>query len=241
LRKNTLLPPPKSNVAVIISANTEWQVVRTIYAKSEFQQSPLGEWFVVDLTVGTKSEQVVFFHGGWGKIAAAASAQYVIDHCVPQLLINLGTCGGFAGAIEKGTIVLVERTIVYDILEQMTGGVEAIARYSTDLDLSWLGEDYPHPVLRTLMVSGDRDLVVEELPHLAKTYGAVAGDWESGAIVFVASRNKTRCLILRGVSDLVGGTGGEAYDGNFQVFVEGTTSVMRTLLEGLERWIGCCS
>lgn len=232
-----MLPPPKSTVAVIISANTEWQVVRTIYAEAAVQQSPLGEWFLLDVIVKEQREQVLFFHGGWGKIAAAASAQYVIDHCVPELLINLGTCGGFAGAIEKGTIVLVERTIVYDILEQMTGTVEAITHYSTKLDLSWLSADYPHPVLRTLMVSGDRDLVVEELPHLATTYGAVVGDWESGAIAFVANRNKIRCLILRGVSDLVGDNGGEAYAGNIHVFVAGTESVMRALLEGLPGWI----
>ena len=232
------MKPPKTDIVVIISANTEWKVIRTFYASTEVQQSPLGEWFLLDMPVGEQSEQVLFFHGGWGKIAAAASAQYVIDHATPELLINLGTCGGFAGDIEKGTIVLAERTIVYDIIEQMTGAVEAIAHYSTNLDLAWLSEDYPHQVLRTLLVSGDRDLVVEEIPHLRTTYGAVAGDWESGAIAFVAARNQTRCLILRGVSDLVGGEGGEAYDGNVHVFAEGATAVMRRLLEGLPGWIG---
>jgi adenosylhomocysteine nucleosidase len=232
------MPPPKTSIVVLVSANTEWRVVRTIYAESEAHPSPLGEWFMVDVAVAEQRVPVLFFHGGWGKIAAAASAQFVIDHCVPDLLINLGTCGGFAGEIEKGTIVLAERTIVYDIIEQMTGAAEAIARYSTKLDLSWLGEDYPHNVLRTPLVSGDRDLVVEEISHLITTYGAVAGDWESGAIAFVAVRNGTRCLILRGVTDLVGGNGGEAYDGNLHIFVEGTTTVMRQLLEELPEWIG---
>lgn len=234
-----MMPPPTTSIVVLVSANTEWRVVRNIYAESEAQPSPLGEWFIADLAVGEQSTTVLFFHGGWGKIAAAASAQYVIDHCVPELLINLGTCGGFTGKIEKGTIVLAERTIVYDIIEQMTGAAEAIARYSTSLDLSWLGEVYPRKVLRTLLVSGDRDLVVEEIPQLIATYGAVAGDWESGAIAFVAARNNTRCLILRGVTDLVGGNGGEAYDGNLHIFVEGTTTVMRQLLEELPEWIAC--
>jgi adenosylhomocysteine nucleosidase len=152
------------------------------------------------------------------------------------MLINLGTCGGFDGEIEKGTIILVERTIVYDIIEQMTGGEAAITHYSTEIDLSWLGDHYPHEVLRTLLVSADRDLVMEEIPHLKTTFGAVAGDWESGAIAFVAQRNKTRCLILRGVTDLVGKQGGEAYD-NVQVFIEGTTSVLRQLIDALPGWI----
>ena len=177
------------------------------------------------------------FHGGWGKIAAAASAQYVLDRWAPQLLVNLGTCGGFQGDIEKGEIILVERTLVYDIVEQMVDPQAAIAHYATDIDLSWLGQDYPQTVRRTLLVSGDRDLVMDDIPRLKAEYGAVAGDWESGAIAWVAARNNTRCLILRGVTDLVGAGGGEAYDGNVQVFVEGAARILKRLVDALPAWI----
>src|SRR5204862_4499588 len=139
-----------SRVVVLISANAEWQVIRDTFPNIEPQTSPFGEWFTVNLEIGDWKEPVVFFHGGWGKIAAAASAQYVIDRWAPTLLINLGTCGGFEGEIEKGTIILVERTIVYDIIEMMNDYDAAIAHYTIDLDLSWLGEDYPHPIQRAL-------------------------------------------------------------------------------------------
>jgi adenosylhomocysteine nucleosidase len=180
---------------------------------------------------------VLFFHGGWGKIAAAASTQYVIDRWRPDMLINLGTCGGFAGAIERGTIVLAERALVYDIIEQMGDADEAIAHYATTLDLAWLGEDTPQPVQRALLVSADRDLVAAELPQLRARFGAIAGDWESGAIAYVAARNHVRCLILRGVTDLVGEDGGEAYDGTMDLFRERTRDVMTRLLEALPGWI----
>jgi adenosylhomocysteine nucleosidase len=224
-------------VVVIISANIEWQAIHSFFPAVEPQMSPLGQWFVVEFDLGQRREPVVFFHGGWGKIAAAASTQYVLDHWSPQLLINLGTCGGFKGETEKGEIILVERTIVYDIIEQMVDPQEAIAHYTTDIDLSWLGDDYPQAVRRTLLVSGDRDLVMDDIPRLRAEYGAVAGDWESGAIAWVAARNKTRCLILRGVTDLVGSGGGEAYDGNVHVFVEGATRILRHLIETLPGWI----
>jgi adenosylhomocysteine nucleosidase len=223
-------------VVVMISANVEWKVVCTFYPDAQTQPSPFGEWFVIDLGIGERVEPVLFFHGGWGKIAAAASAQYAIDHWSPALLINMGTCGGFAGEIEKDTVILVERTIVYDILEQMTGGDSALAHYTTELDLSWLGDTYPHEVRRTLLVSADRDLIVDEIAHLKTTFGAVAGDWESGAIAFVAQRNQTHCLILRGVTDLVSEHRGEAY-GNVEVFVEGTTRVLSHLIAALPAWI----
>ncbi len=148
------------------------------------------------------------YHGGWGKISASATIQYAIDHIQPDLLVNLGTCGGFEGRIETGTIILVERTLVYDIIEQMSDGAAAIDHYASTLDLSWLSPNVPHPILRGLLVSADRDIIVEDISMLIEKYNAVAADWESGAIAWVAQKNKTRLLILRAVSDLVGGDGG---------------------------------
>jgi len=182
------------------------------------------------------NKSVILFHGGWGKISAAASAQYVIDHFKPDLLVNLGTCGGFAGHIETGTVILVERTLVYDIIEQMGDSDEAIAYYGSSLDLGWLPSELPHPVSRGLLVSADRDILVEDIPTLIEKYGAVAADWESGAISWVAEQNKTRLLVLRAVSDLVGGDGGEAY-GNLELFHERTKIVMKNLFEQLPDWL----
>jgi adenosylhomocysteine nucleosidase len=151
-------------VVVLISADAEWRAVRQLFVGTEAAASPLGEHFRIAMTVGGTPRPVIFFHGGWGKIAAAASTQYAIDRWKPGLLVNLGTCGGFEGEIERGTIVLAERTVVYDILEQMGDPEAHIAHYTTELDLSWLGEAYPQAVRRSVLVSGDRDLVGSEIP-----------------------------------------------------------------------------
>lgn len=225
-------------VVVLISADIEWQAVCSLFPHIELHGSPLGEW----LEMPHHSRTVIFFHGGWGKISAAASTQYVIDRWKPKLILNLGTCGGFAGRIEKGTILLVERTIVYDILEQMGDFDAHIAHYSTDLDLTWLDEafpggGYPAEVLRGTMLSADRDLLAEEIPGLICRYGGVVGDWESGAIAWVTHKNQVRCLILRGVTDLVGEAGGEAYAGNIQVFIQNTAKILEALIAQLPGWI----
>jgi adenosylhomocysteine nucleosidase len=220
------------NAVVIISANAEWRVVKELYPSLEIQQSPYGEF--ANLTLNTRN--LTFFHGGWGKISAAAATQYVIDHLHPDLLINLGTCGGFAGRIETGTIILVEQTLVYDIIEQMGDGIEAIEHYVSDLDLSWLPVNLPYPTPRRLLVSADRDILVEDIPVLIEKYDAVAADWESGAIAWVAEKNNTRVLILRAVTDLVGGNGGEAY-GNIELFHERTKTMMRELFRQLPGWL----
>jgi adenosylhomocysteine nucleosidase len=219
--------PPKA--VVIVSANAEWKVVKAVYPDARMDTTPWGEMFELP-------DHVVLMHGGWGKVAAAGSAQYAIDRWHPRYVINLGTAGGFAGAIDKHAVILVERTIIYDIKEAMGDSAEAIRDYATTLDLSWLHEPYPSAVKRTLLISGDRDLVPPDLGELATKYGAVAGDWESGAIAYTCARNHQRVLILRAISDLVSPAGDETY-GNMDAFAANTDVVMRRLLADLPRWL----
>ncbi len=220
-------------VVVLVSADGEWKAVRSLFHDVQAHATTVGQAF--EARVG--EWWLTFLHGGWGKVAAAASTQYAIDHLQPDLLVNLGTCGGFDGRIEEGIVILVERTIIYDIIEQMTDPDEAIERYSTKLDLDWLPRLTPSPVSRGLLVSGDRDIRPTDIPSLIAKYDAVAADWESGAIAWVAHKNHKRVLILRGVSDLVGSEGSEAY-GAYEIFEARTKEIMRHLVEVLPRWLG---
>lgn len=221
-------------VVMLISAGTEWRVVRSHYQPVNLPDTPYGQYF--QTRVGGR--EVIFVQGGWGKISAAGSAQYAIDRWNPKLIINFGTCGGLEGRAAQGEIFLVEKTLVYDIFEEMGDPHEAIKKYQVELDLSWLRPPYPLEVRRTRLLSADRDIQVAEIPNLISRYQAAAADWESGAIAWVASHNHTRCLILRGVTDIVGAGGGEAY-GNLQTFAQGTQTVMARLLLSLPAWLNC--
>ena len=223
-------------IVVLISADIEWRAVLKLFPRVDLMHSPYGEYFVTDIDVSGDNLEVTYFQGGWGKISAAASTQYVIDLWAPNLLVNLGTCGGFKGDIEKGSIILVEITIVYDIIEQMGDADDHILHYTTNLNLSWLRKPYPFPVLRGLLVSGDRDILPGDIQNLKEQFGAIAADWESGAIAYVAERNNTPCLILRGVSDIVNLHGGEAY-GNIGFYESSAQEIMERLVRELPLWI----
>lgn len=228
----TALPKTVDVVLVIISAECEWRVVENFYPGWKLDESPFGRWFWMEVN----THQVIFFHGGWGKIGAAASAQYAIDRWNPTALINLGTCGGFEGRIEHGQVVLAKETFIYDIHEQMGDSDEALDHYHTIIDLSWLKTPYPQSVLVQDLISADRDIIAADIPSLISFYDAVAADWESGAIAWVAKKNSLRCLILRAVTDLVGIKGGEAY-GNIEFFQDNTQIMMARLLESLPEWL----
>jgi len=222
-----------ASVVVVVSANTEWRVLHE--TMHEPDQGPPGrEWFVHPYSTARGARDVIFFHGGWGKISAAASAQQAIDRWHPRLLVNLGTCGGFKGRTEVGDVILANRTVVYDIIEAMGDPEEAIADYSTVLDPSLWPEALRGEVHADVLVSADRDLVPTEIPALESRYHAPAGDWESGAIAWTAKQNGTPLVILRGVSDVVGPEG-SVTTGDLGAFEKGTRVVMSRLLALLAR------
>jgi adenosylhomocysteine nucleosidase len=227
----------KHQIVVLISADEEWRAVKQIMKPPEpLQSSPFGEWFPQDVQVQDGQLSIVFFQTGCGKIPAAAAAQFVLNKWNLQLIINLGTCGGFKGKVERRDILLITKTVVYDIYERSGGHDEQVAKYMTELDLTWIEKPYPMNALPATMATADQDLNPESIPHLYEKYGAVAADWESGAIAYVAhKKNKTKCLIVRGVSDLVDPARGEP--SSEEDITEGTRIVMGRLLESLPEWI----
>ena len=220
---------------VIISANEEWKALAPHLGGMNHITFPLGTF--VETVIANRP--LVVLNGGWGKTAAAASTQYAIQRWQPKLVINLGTCGGFSGRIERGEIVLAEETWMYDIEERMSDSGEALEAYHIRLNLDWLTQPYPQAVRRAALLSADRDLNPSEIPGLVAQFNGIAGDWESGAIAWVAQRNQTPCLILRGVTDLVDNSDGEAY-GRWDVFAQATQKVMNVLWRHLPAWLSCC-
>lgn len=95
-------------ILVLISANDEWGAVKEILQPGEVLNSLYGEFFIQPYPKLNHPQEVIFFQGGWGKIAAASSTQFGIDRFRPILLFNLGTCGGIAGRSEAyGTLDLL--------------------------------------------------------------------------------------------------------------------------------------
>ena len=112
---------------------------------------------------------------------------------------------------------------------------EAVDAELERLDLSWLAEPYPYAVRRGMLASADSDLLPSKIPAL-KSQGAIAADWESAALAWVAQRNNARLLILRGVSDMVSEGDGEAYN-SIEIFNERAKGIMQQLIEQLPEWL----
>jgi adenosylhomocysteine nucleosidase len=215
-------------ILVLISADAEWRATLEILGPVECAATPYGDFFIRRIA----DESVVFVHGGWGKVAAAASAEYAISRWSPDVILNIGTCGGILGRAMLGERVLATATVIYDIHEGMGAASPAVNAFASAIDLAWLGDSFPLAVTRARMLSADADLIPATVGRLVKQYAAVAADWESGAIAYVASKRGVRLLVLREVSDLVSEESGEAI-GNLALFESRASSAMRSLISEL--------
>jgi adenosylhomocysteine nucleosidase len=211
-------------VVVLVSANAEWKALSQQLTEPQHADTPYGPWLVH--AVGGR--EVVFFHGGYGKVSAAGSTQYAIARWHPGLLVNLGTCGGFNEA-KVQDVVLADKTVIYDLYEAMGDPDETIADYTTALDVSRWPQRLAAKVHRATLVSADRDLMPAELPKLAATYRASYGDWESGAIAYVAAHNRVPLYILRSVTDVVSATQNPTA-GNLELWQAATVTAMAQLI-----------
>jgi nucleoside phosphorylase len=115
------------------------------------------------------------------------------------------------------------------------GDLGIAGHYASSLDVSWLAEPYPYPARRGMIASADSDLPPEKIPFL-ESQGAIAADWESAALAWVAQRNNVPLLILRAVSDMVSVRGGEVYD-NLEKFNQRAKEIMEELIGQLPDWL----
>ncbi len=220
---NKTLNLPKYPVLVLISANGEWQIVLSLLNPPRLlRKLPWGIAFFIRLKKKASFSSIA----AGGKTRSAAATQYLIDKYSPALLINAGTCGGLEGLVNVGEVLLAESTVMYDILERMSDPDEAIDFYRATLDLNWLPEDLPENTYVARIGSADQDIDHKNFYLLRDNFGVAAADWESAPIAWVAQTNSVKCLILRGVSDLVHPAASET-DSNVELWLERSRQIMQ--------------
>lgn len=192
------------DLVIQISARREWHSL-LLLTGSDAECSPTPMGTRVPCEVGPESAlTAVAHHSGTGKVNAAAATQYAIMTWRPRLLVLLGTCGSMLPSLTPPDLILVTRTLVYDITCPSRKVNQAkMAELTTELHPRWSFEGSPYPVHRGLVATGDGDPSPEQGAELRDRHQALAVDWETGAVAKVCEWNETPCLVLRGVSDMV--------------------------------------
>jgi adenosylhomocysteine nucleosidase len=188
-------------LAIQICSELEWKSTKAILKidRGKLQSQPFGEYF----NYRVNQHRSIIYHSGATKTRAAAACQFAIDTWHPEVVINLGTCGGVSKNVKILDIILVKKTFQYDVIQGFGNPSVRFERgLKATLDISWVDLSRISERLRIGMIaSADQDLCSKCQRKLQKE-GALAADWESASIAKVCELNRIKCLILRGVSDI---------------------------------------
>jgi adenosylhomocysteine nucleosidase len=219
-------------IPVLIASDAEWRAAKRYYAPSDIRRHPFDS-FVCRIRCAGFIQPVIFIRTGCGKVAAAAAAQYAIGLCGRALLMNIGTCGGFHGISKLGDVLVVRMACAYDVHEGTGRYEKDILKHRVRIPISHFPKPWPGDARAGNIATADQDLDPILIPVLReKPVDACAADWESAAVAWVARKNGARCLIIRGVSDVV------SREHSTEVAIlRGTKKVMGRLFDVLPEWL----
>jgi nucleoside phosphorylase len=132
---------------------------------------------------------------GIGKVLASAASQWMIDHGQPRIILNWGCAGGTNPQNQVGEIIAAEYAIEYDYHSHSPRRISS-AKSLFDIALSISG--ICSGIIATADQNGNSP---EKRKSLWLNCGASACDWESAAVLRVASANKVSALALRVITD----------------------------------------
>ena len=210
-----------------ISADIEWQAVKSFFQIEELKNTPFGEVFCHK----KNNINLWFFHGGTTKTRAAASCQYAIDTWKPGRHFLLGTAGGVEQNIKVHDIVIAEKTAIYDHIYRMGEPYEFMAGDTViDIDNSWIEISLlPPDIIKGFIATADQDVDHKTRQKLKKE-NVTAADWESGAVAMICQANNTPCTIIRGITDIPLEYTDTDTDAQGSDYLENTPVVMERIL-----------
>ena len=165
------------------------------------------------LRYDNEAYSIIAVHAGAGEIAAAAATELLIAVCGVDLVVNFGVVGGLTPEMALSRTVVVERVVHYDFDTSEVDWAEP-GRYF----------DYPTPYLpatpelvekalaiapelkKVTCASADKFVGRPEAKRaLHERWGADICEMESAAVVLTCNRAGVPCLLVKTVSDAIGG------------------------------------
>ena len=167
--------------------------------------------------------ELYVLRSGAGEIAAAAATQMLIDRYEAELVVNFGVVGGLTEEMAQTKTCVVERLVHYDFDTSAYDGTLP-GQYFEYPDVYL----YPTPALvdravaicpelkRVTCASADKFVDGEEAKRaLHETWGADICEMEAAAVVLTCDRSGVPCLLIKAVSDSMGG-GAEDFAKEFE-------------------------
>lgn len=158
---------------------------------------------------------VVIFQSGIGKVGAAISTTFVLEHFNPNYLINIGSAGGFDSQLSVGDVVVSTEIRYHDVDVSMIGceygqvpnlppAFEADNRL-VNLAMQAIKQINGHKALTGLICTGDFFMADKQAVALVRNRfpSVIAVDMEAAAIGHTCYVYHCPFVVIRSISDLV--------------------------------------
>lgn len=164
-------------------------------------------------TIGGK--EVVLTECGIGKVNAAMSAQVMIDHYSPTVIINSGIAGSVSRQLKIGDIVISKDCVQHDFDGTQMGDPKGLIQYNDEkridipADMDTANKLYNAckdientNVLLGRIATGDIFVAEKAMRQsIADEFSALACEMEGGAVAQVCYRNSVPFAVIRCISD----------------------------------------
>ena len=164
-----------------------------------------------------KDYNLYILNSGAGEIAAAAGVQFLITKFNVDLVLNFGVVGGLTKEMALAKTCVVEKVVHYDFdtSELDNWSVGQYAGYDSPImecpkNLVDLAVKIRPDLVKVTCASADKFVGdPAKKAELHQTWNADICEMEAAAILLTCNRNSIPCLMIKTVSDSIGGGPGE--------------------------------
>ncbi|AUD13718.1 MULTISPECIES: 5'-methylthioadenosine/S-adenosylhomocysteine nucleosidase [Planococcus] len=226
-------------IGVIGAMEEEVELLRNQLANTSVREIANSEF-----TTGTyKGQELILLKSGIGKVNAAMTTTILMQEFKPDLVLNIGSAGGFDEELEVGAVVISDEVRHHDVDATVFGYElgqvpQMPAAYIANKELIELAvqavdEIGEHQHAVGLIATGDSFMSDPERVALVKQQfpEMKAAEMEAAAVAQVCFQYDTAFVVIRALSDIAGKESSVSFDEFLPVAAKHSTEIVLRVIE----------
>ncbi|MDE4083762.1 5'-methylthioadenosine/S-adenosylhomocysteine nucleosidase [Planococcus maritimus] len=226
-------------IGVIGAMEEEVELLRNQLANTSVREIANSEF-----TTGTyKGQELILLKSGIGKVNAAMTTTILMQEFKPDLVLNIGSAGGFDEELEVGAVVISDEVRHHDVDATVFGYElgqvpQMPAAYTANKELIELAvkavdEIGEHQHAVGLIATGDSFMSDPERVALVKQQfpEMKAAEMEAAAVAQVCFQYDTAFVVIRALSDIAGKESSVSFDEFLPVAAKHSTEIVLRVIE----------
>ncbi|MEZ0480541.1 5'-methylthioadenosine/S-adenosylhomocysteine nucleosidase [Planococcus sp. SSTMD024] len=226
-------------IGVIGAMEEEVELLRNQLANTSVREIANSEF-----TTGTyKGQELILLKSGIGKVNAAMTTTILMQEFNPDLVLNIGSAGGFDEELEVGAVVISDEVRHHDVDATVFGYElgqvpQMPAAYTANKELIELAvkavdEIGEHQHAVGLIATGDSFMSDPERVALVKQQfpEMKAAEMEAAAVAQVCFQYDTAFVVIRALSDIAGKESSISFDEFLPVAAKHSTEIVLRVIE----------